>query len=594
MNKIRLILLMMFGLLLTSCAGDGTLTDLVDEAGESEENADRQYLAVNIFSAGNGTRADIGYQDGTQAENQVSSVRFYFFTVNGMPARISDEPSADGTQSFKSYYDWRPTGQSLTPDNNNAEKLLQTEITITNGGDTDKFPSTVIAVLNPTGLPDGNLSVGELKGILGKYDEPALTTSGNFVMSNSVYVNSEGNKMEEIPITDFLARDEEEARSNPLDIYVERAVAKLSIQIDMNPVGNVDHVYDTGIPYEIEDAAEENPSYTGNICVKFLGWNLTSTPDRSYLLKKIDEHWGANLFGNKDVSWNVAARNRSLWAINPDDVSFSYGNFGLALPSWLNPDYLPYESSGNVANAKTFGEGRKATSVYLQENAARAGGEGFCQPFNNTKVIIAAQLVEEDGRTPIILAEWGFDYYTLKGLKTKIANESNIYKKSLVGTSQRYVKIKPEDITFVTGTANNPDIANSEDKGRYYVYPRLLRQDNVSWAIGDDEDTEETTYEVANAEIVRNGEMKIWNNGYTYYYFDINHLGASGFPGYYGIVRNHIYDTRVTAIKSLGTPVYDPNETIYPEKPDDENSRLEVLIRVLNWRIVRKDFKLQW
>ena len=86
----------------------------------------------------------------------------------------------------------------------------------------------------------------------------------------------------------------------------------------------------------------------------------------------------------------------------------------------------------------------------------------------------------------------------------------------------------------------------------------------------------------------------VWNTGMTYYYFDVKHLGASGSPAYYGIVRNHIYKTTVTSVTGLGTPVYDPDQIIEPEKPKYNESLIQADIRILQWRIVSQDYELEW
>ena len=61
-----------------------------------------------------------------------------------------------------------------------------------------------------------------------------------------------------------------------------------------------------------------------------------------------------------------------------------------------------------------------------------------------------------------------------------------------------------------------------------------------------------------------------------------------------GIVRNHIYKTTVTKIAGLGTPVYDPDQVIYPEKPEDNDHYIAAEIDILSWRIVENNYELKW
>ena len=60
-------------------------------------------------------------------------------------------------------------------------------------------------------------------------------------------------------------------------------------------------------------------------------------------------------------------------------------------------------------------------------------------------------------------------------------------------------------------------------------------------------------------------------------------------------MRNHIYDANITKLTGLGTPVYNPDEIIYPEKPiDDEETFIAAQINILSWRIVKNDVELDW
>ena len=64
-----------------------------DDPGEGKGNpnvaGEAQYLAVNIVNVGTtptrGSSADPNYADGTDAENKINKVRFYFFNADGTP-----------------------------------------------------------------------------------------------------------------------------------------------------------------------------------------------------------------------------------------------------------------------------------------------------------------------------------------------------------------------------------------------------------------------------------------------------------------------------------------------------------------------------
>ncbi|WP_300851937.1 fimbria major subunit, partial [uncultured Bacteroides sp.] len=64
--------------------------------------------------------------------------------------------------------------------------------------------------------------------------------------------------------------------------------------------------------------------------------------------------------------------------------------------------------------------------------------------------------------------------------------------------------------------------------------------------------------------------------------------------GKYGVVRNHVYAANIHSLVGLGTPVYDPEEVIYPEKPGGDDTYIAAEIRILSWRIVNQNIDLEW
>ena len=113
------------------------------------------------------------------------------------------------------------------------------------------------------------------------------------------------------------------------------------------------------------------------------------------------------------------------------------------------------------------------------------------------------------------------------------------------------------------------------------------------------------TYAEVNSRLATNcGHAKLWQDGYTYYYMDIRHLGSIesaadsendvASKGAYGIVRNHIYALNITSLSGLGTPVYRPEEVIYPEKPTNEETYIGAEVKILTWRIVNQGVSFAW
>ena len=629
MNDMKKLLFPVLGLLIAACTADDSSFGDGHYAGDAETPVESRYLSVNIISAGTDTRAGSEtepegnsgprYEDGKGAENDVRQVRFYFFTESGDAAKVKFLTSADnGEGTYLSYYDWYLTSEESegTKDSgDNIEKRLHARIVIETGKN-DKVPFSIAAVLNPSDpykneAGSQNLSLEEFDAIVRKCPvenlSQAAVANGKFEMSNSVYVDQEGVVTKVLPVAGHIYESEAGALSDPVDIHVERVMARLDLSVSLQALDGHPGVYDTGVPFsKIDDYGAgdkpESADADGNICVKFLGWNITAAPERSRLMKRINGEWKDRLFGRSDEPWNNYLRFRSHWAVNPDDARYVYGNFGQDLEG---TKYDPADPC--AANANTFfGTAANKATVYLQENAAK-DDEGMQEPYDHTKVIIAAQLVQSDGETPLTLAEWGFNYYTLDGIKAIFADNLDLYRRTGEEGSYQYTKIKPEDIEFVTagacypsliepaGNGGAPENVSGDHKGRCYVYPRLKKNDGSVWTQGEGDDALLLgLYKEADEIVRRMGRVKIWNNGYTYYYFDIAHLGGEGFPGEFGVVRNHVYDATITTLTGLGTPVYDPEETIYPEKPDHDDSMIAARINILRWRLVKKTIQVSW
>ena len=601
-----------------SCTNDMPVEEVYD--GPVETN----YLSVNIVtSRETGTRApneeieDPVYENGLATENKVGKVRFYFFDADGNATDVKNS-----TGGMTNYYDWTPTSQGTSQtagaqgpntddpeDSYNVEKVLNATIIIsTKAG--DGLPASVVAVINPpTSLDSESIgSIDELNGVTSAY----AATADNFVMTNSVYSNGQtpASVMEAVDVRANIRDSESEALQNPAKIYVERvnAKARLTSALTEVTIGDNQPAYATGIrnaqyvasgdePGAVDDDDDDDAPapipQEEQIYVRFKGWNVTATSDKSYLMKHIDTDWdNEDLFGYYDIDWNSPTRFRSFWAINPSGVTPQYGDFSAA-----------QAIQGFSAGATNY--------TYMQENAAPSTNP-LAGPTTPTQIIIAAQLCNWQGED-LTVCEYASKQYSYLGLQTLYAQNSNVYRVIPGdGTTQTsYTKITPAEITFITATEAGK--ASPTVEGRYYVYAKIDPKEiegqpgqYYSYCIGDAQGTEANTA-AANASLIDLGHAKIWETGMTYYYFDIRHLGVSETttsvedgeqvnysPGYYGVVRNHIYDATINTLTGLGTPVYDPTETIYPEKPNSSDLYIGAEINILTWRVVASGVDLAW
>ena len=581
-------------------------SDLETQNGQNntpKDKGEENYIAVNIVAANAITRAvddAENYEDGTGPENTVNVVRLYFFDEVGDAFVVNTDNT--GSYSYVNITSGFVDGGKNDP---NVEKIITAVAPVSLPA--GFYPSQVIAVINPGDYLNGQ-NLASLSDVQGATNINQVTCSfattnlEDFVMSSSVYSNgatSEPQVMETASVSaaNFFTAPAA-AQANPVTIYVERTIGKVSLTTTLQAATGVtasETIYNTGEEYE------SNPVY-----VKFLGWNVTATATESYLMKNINPAWSETLFGQgSGQPWNYAGFFRSFWAVNPSDVKFNYYPFGFK--SVENGNEFENSANPSAANAITGfstpaeDSNDPANYTYLQENAAYdfETGAGSNHP---SQVIVAAQLCDEAGE-PLTIAEWGNGQYTVEGLTnillSSIRTNLNPWKKTDTGYSQ----IEAEDIEFVTAMSLNDNLRNWEAKGRYYVYAQLTSTaKEYTWYSGqpanNDVESNLSSTQI-NEGLINLGHAKIWNNGYTYYYFDIRHLGTETSdgvytPGYYGVVRNHIYKCNIESLSGLGTPVYDPEEVIYPEKPLDEDTYIAAKINILSWRIVNQNVSFAW
>lgn len=530
---------------LLACGGMLACTneDVTGENNGQGEGTEVSYLAVNIMNAGGPmTRAD-DYVDGSDDENQVTKVRFYFFDNNGNACTVSG-----ASNNFKDVDN--PTMNSEDPANDNIEEISNVVLVLDNVKGT--IPYSMVAIVNPPATLTGNKTLNELKGAA---DYSSFTSAGKFVMSNSVYADG-GNKICETIIGPYLQKTQEAAEAASVNVYVERVLAKVTVTLTGTDNSTTDSYCVAGTSGG-DDA----------IYAKVVGWQVADYRNQSYLLKSINSSWDNTTLGINP--WSSADYHRSFWATSTGTVTNSF--------SWS-----AIETAG------------MPTQVYTQENTPTTA---VTDTKNNelTKVIVAVQLVDKDGTAVPRYLYLGGEYASAEAILNAIVpNFSDYYIKT--GDSQ-YTPISASELQFVKGSAVSgdsykayPQLKTSFDKAIEGEKTKLYTKSGEDYTEVADKGTVNTALKSYNAQI--------WTQGRCYYYTTIPHLAASG-VGTYGVVRNHVYKINITDIQGFGTPVYDPtpdndddDETIDPVTPTDDASYLAAKINILSWRVVSKDVTL--
>ncbi len=522
------------------------------------------YLSINISNAPT-TRAaptdDAIYEDGNpEAEYAVNNIRFYFFTETGDPAKVVKSDTDD----YVNYFDYTPKKADITDDTNeNIDKTVKAVLVINTSKDQeDKLPAKIGAIVNTTISNDSDLTLKQFRNMVGDY----RNTNDGFVMSSSVFaVDGVCKDVVDLQKSNFQTSSEA-ALKYPVKMYVERVLAKVRTSVAPSLVGTSvggTVIYKTGSTSDKEASNGNNDVY-----VKFLGWDVTTLANKSYLVKNINASWeDADVFD----FWNYAPYYRSYWAINPTGLSYEYLTF-------------------NEIDTSLDG----TTPVYCQENASNASDGTDPALGERTQVIVAGELVDKEGNT-LALAEWqGFRYKAEDVAAAVLATLQNQgYKVELTDQALTANDI----IDFKTPIDLDGKYEGLAKAYGHEVYPQL-----------NEEHREKVTIKTQGGDVVADvntllfnlGSAKYWKDGLTYYYIDIQHLGKTDDPqGHYGVVRNHIYDVKITSVAGLGTPVFDPSkdttepeEEIIPEKPTYEDSYLAAQINILSWRVVNQNADL--
>ncbi len=516
--KVKNLALGMFAIsLMASCSNN----DLVDENLSTGNLSGNSYVAVKVVtpSMSNESRALGGFSDGTVDENSVTSVQFLFFDKDGNSCGIAP-------QTINSFSWTKQTAGS----SQNIEAYSDAVILFSNP---TSVPAKILAILNPTGN-EGFSASTTLADVQAKSaDYRSYQTNGNFVMSNSVYKNANGDIMYTTPLElKNIAKTQDDAKNNPVTIPVERVLAKVGV---------------TDGSLNVTSAAQvlKVDGVDLSITASLVGFKVTYDNNVSYLLKNMT---GYENYGG--WNWNDVNNMRSYWATS-------------AVGTYENYNYNEVSANKNP--------------VYCNENTSST----------TPKLIVAAQLKATSGGAAVTLMKWRGVMYSEQGLRNHFANILGKYykKTSAAGvTPATYASIAPTDFAFTTQGSRPYNVTVSLVSGAPTFY--TLSTDGSGTKIATDATT------ALNADINSLGDILYWKDGMTYYYVDIEHNGGEGL-GAKGLVRNHVYQISIASVTGLGTPIWQPSNDIIPETPTNESSYIAAKINVLGWKIVSQSVDLK-
>lgn len=558
-------------LMMTACASDK------EEIGSgTKPGSDPQYLAVNIVNVGaTPTTRAAGYENGTAEESAIKKVRFYFFNGDGSPYLIKNPGMGVEGGGDKNWLEASPADDTTSGTPSQIEKITQTVLVI--NGVQSAAPAAIVAVVNP-GTVEATTLQNEKGGDVMRLSELRYSAVGSqfykkdakgkvsdFVMSNSVYVNA-GEDVCASLVAGHVTTSAETAKAKPVDIYVERVVAKVTADVDNEPFerGN-------GTNWEADKYGTKKPvgkSGDYDVYAVIEGWGLANENGKAEVEKQVNKTWADGTLGF--TPWTTADFHRCFWE---KSVAFDAGTGG---NQPVNPTF-------NQLKAKM------RDVLYTLPNTP----ENKVTDLKNndlTKLAVAATLKYKDASNNWHYAEIcrynGVSILGIDNLKRQVALTFSQYYTSTDATN--YTQLSKDDINF-----KDPDATTQQ----YLVTPTLANDatGTKKYYTKTTTGTTPTFREVNKADVlaaIEADKAEIRRDGRAYYYVPIKHLGGTGELAEYGIVRNHFYKITLTGIKGFGTPVYDPDKVVDPIVPTYENTYLAARVQVLQWRVVNQNASL--
>lgn len=549
-----------------------------------------KYLSVNI-NAPAGTRDDAEYEIGKDAENKVQNLRFIILrkTRTDTEYHVSYSYAVTDGLEMSEPGNYPSTVERLV----NSTIIIPQNATAESGGanvDTINNNLKLLVIANYTEDPtkvDATATIGMsesdlLKTITDKVSKAG--TEGSFTMTNSAYKDGTEVICAQTLYHKNLFDTQAIAKANPIEVYVERVVARAD-------VGFVEN-YSTE---NLEQAWENDMDNRLELVPVIEGMAFYADPVKTLLFK--------------DASWNIsgwtgdheANNHRSFWAVTPQSVA---------------NDHFTFNFNTAVDNDHKFtnSASEKDTPRYIFENTL---GD-----VNATKVVVAAQLYEKsqlnddgtlkEGAQPKDMACVYGQFTTKDGAAKLVAN-------TLKGLGFRIRKIESGQTTIRTinyyaeGSTEKSDLVYSglatkgdtyeveqgDGNRTYLALAALAEGESYVQEDGIDPKTHDIKYKTVEASVIEKelkdrSAISYWNAGRCYYYTDINHIKFTGNTDKStnpGVVRNHVYKIEFTGISGYGTPVFDPAKIIIPTPPTYTDTGLVFLaarINILKWRVVKQ------
>ena len=572
------------GMVLAGCS------DEMDEGGGGNGVVDGVtgyvQLALNLPTAGMSTRAaNDNFDDGLADEYKVNNGIIAFFT--GATTGTDEDATFVKAYALEGLENWTPVG--TTTDQITTKKVVVSEAPMVAEGNTMYAlvflnPNGVVSstnnglTINGTSLTAGTSKLADVRKFIGGQAVETYTgdDEDSFFMSNAPLASTEtvdGTSSVKVqtlvPVTVYPTEAEAEGATNPDEIYVERAVGKVTLD---------GFTYDeTGDKYTITVDGDNN-IYEDDV-VTLEGWTLNMTNKSTAVVRDVtgaSTIWAnykttsdyAYFFGSLFANIIGANQYRIYWAVdnNYDSDDITSDGFNV-YDNTTSDESISWNTDAETDDA--------SHPLYCLENTMDAT-LAQADPAPITYVLLKTKYDFGEG-------DDGTSFFVVTNAPTKGTMTESDFESYVNG-----------QMGYTNDNSSAVSVSESAEGGTYDTADEIKTLFNLT---GDDADTK------AAAILAKIGTIKFYENGTTYYYASyIKHFGDTytldprdpnvaatnkidaECLGYYGVVRNNWYELNITGISGPGEPEITP--------PSDNYGYVSVSINVLSWAKRTQDVEL--
>lgn len=600
------------GFLFGACSSDDVLVgDGGQDGAVAVQPGEEGFLSMSISlpTTVAGVRA-AGYDDGTPDEYQVNNAKLLlFYGAEEAAAKLhrvydlevsaftkNDETQITSSANIVQEILVPPTEEGQQVPNYYAMVVLNDNGLLPNEGDASntKFHQKTFKEVSELAeaVQESGLRTYRDKPSFFMSNAPMYSVAGGTTVIGD---NGKVTTLAEID-PDKIFQTELEARQNPaVTVYVERALAKVTVTASNENLGN--------------DANENLIGYTVN------GWTLDNTNKQTYLVRNVAPE---NLTPAQPVWWKYNNTQVNVYrfvdgAAVETGASFYRTHFG------IDPNY-------NVENHYGEGDAILNSVGKIPASLTSVGDNLYClentfdvermKEQNTTRVIVAAKLTMKNGA-----AEASGDFYLLNKNTATIyqkAGVENEVKRLWMNYFQTIISTYVKNGTFtednVTVTLSNATGAAQANGGYTTVTGIVMNDDGVEELEYKTDKSLADINAAAAAYLPTLNEMltiSYYKGGVAYYPVLIRHFGDSETPwtmpgngifesypgsdaankwlGRYGVLRNTWYTVNVTGLKNIGFCEVPDAGTRYD---DPLNQYIAVEIHILPWATRSQDVEL--